>query len=363
MKLIHCADIHLHSSLNTHFSVQQAKERNGELLSSFINMVEYGSRHGVSVILIAGDLFDTASIPQSLQNSLITVIRSHPDMTFFYLRGNHDENQMLDGRWQQLDHLHGFESDVWTTYRIPLKEHSLTITGMELSDHSAFDNLQLKTEDINIVMLHGQIRDYGKRDGCSIPLQKLMYRNIDYLALGHIHSYEQGLLKPAGTWCYSGSLEGRGFDEQGEHGFVMIDVNAEKRSVSSTFIPFAQRKVHLIKVDVSACESKLEMVQKAKEMITPEMKNDMVRIVLCGNVDISFDTDIITMEKLLEDTCWYVEVKDETKLIVNYEEYAKDRSLKGEFVRQVYEDPSLDSAMKAEIIRCGIAALSGEDLL
>ena len=27
----------------------------------------------------------------------------------------------------------------------------------------------------------------------------------------------------------------------------------------------------------------------------------MVRIVLCGNVDISFDTDIITMEKLLED--------------------------------------------------------------
>ena len=54
VKLIHCADVHLHSRLNTHLSVQQSKERNGELVSSFVNMVEYGHRHGVSAVLIAG---------------------------------------------------------------------------------------------------------------------------------------------------------------------------------------------------------------------------------------------------------------------------------------------------------------------
>ena len=63
VKLIHCADVHLHSRLNTHLSVQQSKERNGELVSSFVNMVEYGHRHGVSAVLIAGDLFDSASVP------------------------------------------------------------------------------------------------------------------------------------------------------------------------------------------------------------------------------------------------------------------------------------------------------------
>ena len=89
----------------------------------------------------------------------------------------------------------------------------------------------------------------------------------------------------------------------------------------------------------------------------------MVRIVLSGKVDIHTEKDIITIQKLLEDTCWYVEVKDETEFSFDYGEYAKDASLKGEFVRLVYQNENLDEMQKAEIIRCGIAALAMEDVL
>lgn len=361
VKLIHCADVHLHSRLNTHLSVQQSKERNGELVSSFVNMVEYGHRHGVSAVLIAGDLFDGASVPQSLQNTLIHIMKEYSEMMFFYLRGNHDENSVLAGTWEEAGNLYCFQPDTWTSFSIPLSNGNLTITGMELTQHSSLNGLQLSSDDINIVMLHGQIRNYGKPDGMNIPLKQLEDHNIDYLALGHIHSYEQGILRPDGTWCYAGSMEGRGFDEPGEHGFVMLEVDEENRTVHSSFIPFATRTVHVIDVDVSDCCTSVQMMQKAKMMITGDMQNDMVRIRLCGDLDVSVEKDITTIEKMLENKCWYLEVKDETRLFVDYEQYAKDASLKGEFVRLVYGNDTYTSVEKAEIIQCGIAALNGEE--
>ena len=58
MKLIHCADLHLDSSMTTHLTKEKAKERKAELLASFNRMMEYADRKNVSAVLIAGDLFD-----------------------------------------------------------------------------------------------------------------------------------------------------------------------------------------------------------------------------------------------------------------------------------------------------------------
>lgn len=52
-------------------------------------------------------------------------------------------------------------------------------------------------------------------------------RGIDYLALGHVHSFRQEKLDEQGIWCYSGCLEGRGFDECGTKGYVMLETVAQ----------------------------------------------------------------------------------------------------------------------------------------
>ena len=62
MKLIHCADLHLDSKMNTNLEGLQLKERKGELLNSFVRMVDYADKNRVSAILIAGDLFDKKNI-------------------------------------------------------------------------------------------------------------------------------------------------------------------------------------------------------------------------------------------------------------------------------------------------------------
>ena len=56
MKIIHCADLHLDSNMESNLSREQAMLRREELLETYEAMVAYGAANQVRVILIAGDL-------------------------------------------------------------------------------------------------------------------------------------------------------------------------------------------------------------------------------------------------------------------------------------------------------------------
>lgn len=70
--------------------------------------------------------------------------------------------------------------------------------------------------------MHGQIRDTSGKD--KINVSKLRNKNIDYLALGHIHTFTSIKIDDRGTGVYSGCLEGRGFDECEDKGFVELTI-------------------------------------------------------------------------------------------------------------------------------------------
>ena len=105
---------------------------------------------------------------------------------------------------------------------------------------------------VNLVMLHGGIGTACGED--MINLNLLKNRGIDYLALGHIHSYQTGPLDETGSYCYPGCLEGRGFDECGEKGFVLLTV--EDGSVAHEFVPFSARQLHRVPVDITGLTQK-----------------------------------------------------------------------------------------------------------
>lgn len=83
---------------------------------------------------------------------------------------------------------------------------------------------------------------------------------------------------------------------------------------------------------------------------------------LTGEVNADSDIDTTQVEKLLENSLWYVKVKDKTSVKIDYKKYEMDESLKGEFVRKVYADENLDEQTKNQIIKYGFAALSGKEL-
>ena len=52
MKLIHCADLHLGSRMESGLPPAKAQERRMELLHTFVNMVERASSEGVEAMLL-----------------------------------------------------------------------------------------------------------------------------------------------------------------------------------------------------------------------------------------------------------------------------------------------------------------------
>lgn len=365
MKLIHCADLHLHSRLSAHLSHEQAKKRNEELTASFVNMVRYACDHDISAILISGDMFDTDSVPAGLRNTVYHAIETNPDITFFYLRGNHDDNNLfIRSLDHEIDNLKCFESGTWNTYAFDLGNTKLTVSGIEDDGHGniPYAALHLSKEDLNIVMMHGQISEYDSSEPYTVCLNRLQNRNIDYAALGHIHAYARGKIDARGEWCYCGCMEGRGFDEAGEHGFVVLETDEARNRITSTFVPFATRHVHVFDVDVSTCNSTVQMADVIRRTITSRASSeDIVRVVLKGEVSADCEKNITALKEMLKDMFFYLDIRDETKLFVDMMDYAKDASLKGEFVRTVMSDPDMSEEEKSEVIRCGILALSGEE--
>ena len=126
MKLIHCADIHLDSPMETNLSADKARERKLEIRSTFANMVRVAAEEGVEAILIAGDLFDGARVTKSTENYVLDLIASHPMIDFYYLSGNHDKGSALTASAQLPANLYTFGATLDnTSYRVAVVHCSL----------------------------------------------------------------------------------------------------------------------------------------------------------------------------------------------------------------------------------------------
>lgn len=367
MRLIHCADLHLDSNMTTYLSKEKAKERKAELLHTFLRMVDYARENQVDAVLIAGDLFDKRNISATARKTVSQAITDNENIFFYYLQGNHDVNFFLEEDEDIPANLRRFGSE-WTSYVQEEGEHRLVISGLELTEENAAyatNSLTLALNDFNIVMLHGQEAEHEAKDKTEvIPLRSLRGKGIDYLALGHVHRHKLAELDSRGSYCYPGCLEGRGFDECGEHGFVLLDIDLTTGKWNSQFVPFAARTLYTIEIDISHCQNTSEILNCVKTAIEEEgcTETSLLKIVLSGEVVVDCEKDLDYLVNWLKEDFYFVRAKDESKVRVDYDAFALDESLKGEFVRLVRSAEELSEEEKGAIIRYGIKALAGEEL-
>jgi len=353
MKIIHCSDIHLGASMRTHLTNEQAKTRQIELLATFSKMIDYAVENKVNGIIIAGDLFDTDECTPKTRDFLLANIIQASKVEFYYLCGNHDENNVIK-QSELPPNLHIFDSN-WTTFDL----NGVKITGATLTNTNIYPKLNLNESDINIVVLHGQ-DDYSpfspKPD--TVFIHELENKNIDYLALGHLHTFSIKDLDKRGKYCYSGCLEGRGWDECGKKGFVLLDIEDK---ITAKFIPFSERTLHEFTVDVTPLNSTQDVINYVSNLTCDIPSNDFVRVVLTGKISSNNSISCKLIKAKLEYKFFCFEVKDKTKIALDIEQYKSDVSLAGEFIRCVNAS-TLTQEEKDKIISLGLKAINGEEV-
>lgn len=344
MKIIHSADIHLGSKIEAKLPKEKSEIRRAEVRQAFNKMVNYAILNEIKVILISGDLFDNERPLKRDKDFFYNVVKNNPDIDFIYLKGNHDTAE--SGINETVLNLKSF-SDNWTTYLYD----DVTISGIELLDYNKkeiINGLLLPQNNKNIVMMHGEVN--------KIP--KINEKNIDYLALGHIHTFSEVDFDIRGKCFYSGCLEGRGFDETGLKGFVVIDT--DKMSVE--FIPNSVRVIEEFTIDISCAANTYEAYKIVKDNIVTSPENICI-INLCG--EISFDELYLTedIEAYLTNEYFFVYVKNYTTEKINFNKIAEEKTLKGEFVRVVLSNADYCQQQKEQIISVGLKAFNGQEVL
>ena len=400
VRLIHTADLHLDSAFSSRFSKEEAEERRRNLLIAWNKLLQYGIERKVQAILISGDLFDSPVVSRSTMEIFLSSIRKNPEISFFYLRGNHDtkntfrfrddlpKNLFLfskEGKKYRLkeklvllgQEFYGTESrsefpeeSYGTESRSEFPEEPEELVEEELlSPSSAKDAVQsiwnLKEEDCNILMLHGALREGVPevQDEQGISLKQLSRYPIHYLALGHIHKREEGKCGSL-NYIYPGCLQGRGFDEEGEKGFYYVEIEEETKEIKAEFVPLKEGEFRIIPLFLSEEDGTLDAEEKIRESLKKEgaEAKDSVRIILKGEKRAGEERNLRYLEKQLEEEYAYIEIKEETKLKLRKEEFIHEKGLKGEFLRMVCESESLSEEEKEKLMILGIGLLQGEEL-
>lgn len=395
VRLIHTADLHLDSAFSSRFSKEEAEERRQNLLMAWNRLLSYGIEKKVQAVLIAGDLFDSAVVSRSTMEIFLSSIRRNPDISFFYLRGNHDTENTFRFQENLPKNLFLF-SKGGKKYRLNEK---LILAGKEYygsmeGNKDGFPGQSFwdfKEEDCNLFMLHGELTESDIRyplepasgigvrneesaeqdrnaenevqDNAGISLKALSRYPVHYLALGHIHKRGEGQFGSI-RYAYPGCLQGRGFDEEGEKGFFYLEVNEETKEIQTEFIPIKEGEFRILELDLCEEDDSLSALEKIEEKIKEEActEKDSLRILLKGEKSPEGERNLRYLERALSERFSYVEVKEESRLVLRKEDYIHEKSLKGEFLRMVSDSESLSEEEKEKIILLGIGLLQGEEL-
>jgi len=357
MKIIHCADLHLDSKIET-LPTEKSKIRREEIVRTFERLVDFAKQNEVRAVIIAGDMFDTKRVTVRTRERVLQAVKQAPSVDFIYLSGNHDDENFIENEGQLPENFKVVLDD-WTKFVYG----NVVISSVKLSslnEQTVYDNLYLSENDVNIVALHGQIADYISSEKAEkISLPKLKDKHIDYLALGHIHERIVGKLDLRGKYAYSGCLDGRGFDELEEKGFFLLNIDG--KNIKEEFINFSSRVLHEFEYDVTDKNSWIEVKNDIISLLENKIdKSSLIKVVIKGSHGTDFDVDKQGLSSRLNELFFFAKVYDRTELKINADDYLMDKSVRGEFVRVVLES-DLTSEEKSKIIMCGINAIKGED--
>lgn len=406
VKLIHTADLHLDSAFRSRFTKEEAENRRQKQLMAWKELLSFAVEKKVQGILIAGDLFDSPVVSHGTMDFFLSTISEHPEISFFYLRGNHDtentfryqenlpKNLFLfseKGKKYRLNDRLLLAGVEYGTKDISFGENegatqgagqaaeqgvgqenahgaeALSKSESESEEESKF--LKLKEEDCNILLLHGALYQ-GTPKGEAVQgeegifLKNLEKLPLSYIALGHIHKGGEGKLNNGALWAYPGCLQGRGFDEEGEKGFLYLKVEEEKKEIRKEFIPIKQGEFRILEIELLEDEGTLACLKKIEvEMEKAGIaKEDSLRIILKGKKGLEQERNLRYLQLQLQDSVFFLEIRDECELSWNREEAMKEKSLKGEFLRVLAAADNLSKEEQEEIIALGMGLLQGGEL-
>ena len=249
---MHVADVHVESAYIKPGKQKSALLRD-ESVQRFADIVNEAKKQKVDVMLICGDLFDRTVVRKSTIKFVLSQIAQNKNIRFFYCLGNHDHKLLFDGEIPKNLTIFPTNFEKYDLGEVVVGGNSVRkYSRAEFAKQVDFDE-----NKINIFMLHAFLASANVDDCLCFDVKDLKNKNINYLALGHVHENLNGRIDNRGEWVYSGNSGGYGFDWNA-FGYVLLQVQNGVLSWQRKLLP-TKRRFLSYEVDISSCQNFVEI--------------------------------------------------------------------------------------------------------
>lgn len=362
VRILHAADFHLDSAFGA-LTPEQARQRRGESRRIPERLVDWANDHAVQLLLLAGDLFDSDSLYGDTAPLLAQALADFRGQVVI-APGNHDPYNASGAydRTAWSDNVHIFAADRMQTFAFPelgCAVHGGAFTAAEAPRDNVLSGFRAPEDGlIHIGLIHGDVTGSDSRYR---PLRTadIAASALDYLALGHVHGCTGVLYAGAVPYGYCGCIEGRGFDELGDKGFLYGEVS--RGSAGLRFVPFAARRYRILDADITEGDA-LSTLEAALPHDTQE---DIYRIRLTGTP--AEPPRLALLEDALSPRFFALQLRDETSARQALWDRCGEDTLRGLFLqslRQQYDAAADDDARRRieQAARFGTAAMDNREV-
>ncbi|HWH24085.1 MAG TPA: DNA repair exonuclease, partial [Candidatus Limnocylindria bacterium] len=304
-RLLHTADVHLgarHDDLGPRAAAQRERQ-----FAAFARSIELAIDEPVDLFLVCGDLFDSNSQPKrSVERAAAELGRLvERRIPTVIIPGTHDcydagsvyrvfdlaalagANPAADPPLVSLltpDHpsvsLPQLDLTVHARVFASKRAPASPLAGFSVSAASPTD-ARLATS-WHVGMCHGALKVPGRieQDEVIFSAEEIAASGLDYLALGHWHSYREGVA--GGTvWAYAGAPEPVSIDQDGAGQVLIVNLAASgagRRSVTVEPRAVGRTRVERLDLDAAELESQAALAAVLRRRAHPDLVLD-VRLV------------------------------------------------------------------------------------
>lgn len=265
VRLLHTADVHLgarYRDLGPSAAAQRERQ-----MAAFKASVELALAEKVDLFLVAGDLFDSNTQPRRSVEAVAAQLRRLADrgVPVVLLPGTHD---VFDAasiyRAYDLPALAGHGRDDAVVVLSPerpavsLPKIAVTVYGLcfpaKRAPRSPLAGFHVAADapgQWHVGMVHGSLNVPGRTDADEVVFtaEEVAASGLDYLALGHWHSFREGRSGNV-RWAYSGAPEPVALDQDQAGNVLLVSLDGEGEEKRVSVEPRQVGRTRFVPVDV-----------------------------------------------------------------------------------------------------------------
>jgi DNA repair exonuclease SbcCD nuclease subunit len=209
------------------FTPEQAPQLRAQRLDAVDRVGAAGMAAGAAAVLVAGDVFDSETVPEALVETLLSRLRAYPKLAWHLLPGNHDPARS-GGVWETAAAL-GLPANVRVHLSPAMTEIApgVMLLPAPLASKSTardptawMDGAGSPAGAVRIGLAHGSVQGFGSNGEANVPIDPARVKSagLAYMALGDWH----GTMRISDRVWYSGTPEPDGFrDNEPGHALVV----------------------------------------------------------------------------------------------------------------------------------------------